>query len=346
MKKSGRMHLSICLLFALLTVLAAGMILSAGCGRQEEKKLTVYTYASFPTALVDRACEDFQKKHGVELVFESFNDTGTLFSQLIREKEKPVADVVIGLDSVYFLRAAREDLFRAYRPKAADHIPADLVFDPEFRLTPFDFGYVLLNYDSEKLAQVPAGHQDLLDPAYQGKIILTNPLTSSPGQIFLLTTIALFGEDGYIDYWRALRKNVLAIAASWDEAYGMYTAGEAPIVLSYGTSPAYHILYENTSRYQPLVLDGAAYAQIEGVGILKGSKNPKTAELLIEYLLSPEFQALIPENQFMYPARSDVELDPAFRLETPVEKLLNLPLESVEANLDKWLAGWEQAIEG
>ena len=297
-----------------------------------------------PTALVDRAREDFQKKHGIELVFESFNDTGRFFP-IDPGKEKPVADVVIGLDSVYFLRAAREDLFRAYRPKAVDHIPADLVFDPEFRLTPFDFGYVLLNYDSEKLAQAPASHKDLLDPAYQGKIILTNPLTSSPGQIFLLTTVALFGEDGYIDYWRALRKNVLAIAASWDEAYGMYTAGEAPIVLSYGTSPAYHILYEQTERYQALVLDGAAYAQIEGVGILKGSKNPKTAELLIEYLLSPEFQALVPENQFMYPARADVELPPAFRLATPVEKLLNLPLETVEANLDKWLAGWEEAIE-
>ena len=339
------MHLSICLLFALFTVLAVGMFFSAGCGRREAKKLTVYTYASFPTALVDRACEDFQKKHGVELVFESFNDTGTLFSQLIREKEKPVADAVIGLDSVYFLRAAREDLFRAYRPKATDKIPADLVFDPEFRLIPFDFGYVLLNYDSEKLEQVPTSHQDLLDPVYKGKIILTNPLTSSPGQIFLLTTVALFGEDGYIDYWRALRKNVLAIAAGWDEAYGMYTAGEAPIVLSYGTSPAYHIIYEQTGRYKPLVLDGAAYAQIEGVGILKGSKNPKAAELLIEYLLSPEFQALIPESQFMYPVRSDVELPPAFRLTTPVENLLNLPLETVEANLDKWLAGWEEAIE-
>lgn len=332
-------------LLVLLTMLAVGTLLCSGCLSRKEKKLTVYTYASFPMALVERAREDFREKHGIEVEFESFNDTGTLFSQLIREKKKPVADVVIGLDSIYFLRAAREDLFRPYRPEAADHIPADLVFDPEFRLTPFDFGYVLFNYDSEKLEQVPASHQDLLDPVYRGKIILTNPLTSSPGQIFLLTTVALFGEDGYLDYWRALRQNVLTITASWDEAYGMYTAGEAPIVLSYGTSPAYHILYEGTDRYQPLVLDGAAYAQIEGVGILKGSKNPKAAELFIEYLLSPEFQALIPENQFMYPVRSDVELDPAFRLETPVEKLLNLPLETVEANLDKWLAGWEQAIE-
>ena len=61
MKKLGRLHLSICLLSALFTVLIAGMILSAGCGRREAKTITVYTYASFPTALVDRAREDFRK---------------------------------------------------------------------------------------------------------------------------------------------------------------------------------------------------------------------------------------------------------------------------------------------
>jgi len=326
-------------------MLAVGMLLFSGCLSRKEKKLTVYTYASFPVTLVDRVREDFREKHGIDVEFESFNDTGMLFSQLRREKEQPEADVAIGLDSIFSLRAVQEDLFRPYRPAAADYIPADLVFDPEFRLTPFDFGYVLFNYDSEKLQQVPASHQDLLDPVYQGKIIITNPLTSSPGQIFLLTTVALFGEDGFVEYWQALRKNILAVTSGWDEAYGMYTAGEAPIVLSYGTSPAYHILYEETNRYQPLVLDGAAYAQIEGVGILKGSRNPKEAELLLEYLLSPEFQALIPETQFMYPARSDVELPSAFRLETPVETLLNLPPESIEANLEKWLNGWEQAIE-
>jgi thiamine transport system substrate-binding protein len=169
-------------------------------------------------------------------------------------------------------------------------------------------------------------------------------LTSSPGQVFLLTTVALFGEDGYLDYWRKLKGNILAITPGWDEAYGMYTMGEAPIVLSYGTSPVFHLLYENTERYKALVLDNSAYAQIEGAGIVKDAKNLNGAQRLLDYLLSVEFQALIAENQFMLPVRTDVELPESFRLAAQADQVLNLPPGQVEANLEKWLAEWEQVI--
>jgi len=255
-----------------------------------------------------------------------------------------VADVVIGLDNNYFVRVVKEDLFRPYRPEAAEKIREDLIFDPEFRLIPFDYGYVLFNYDREKLDRVPATHRDLLDPYYKDKIIVENPLTSSPGQVFLLTTVALFGEEGYLDYWRSLKENILAVTPGWDEAYGMYTGGEAPIVLSYGTSPVYHLLYDKTERYQALVLDDAAYAQIEGVGIVKGTGSLKTAQMLVDYILSPEFQEMIPENQFMLPARTDVKLPDSFRVSAKPRRILNLPQEQVEENLDKWLSEWEKVI--
>lgn len=311
-------------------------------GRGE--KLVVYTYSSFPAPLMDEIRKVLREQHNLTVDFKSFSDTGPLFNQLIQEKGKPYADVVIGLDNNYYPRAVQEDLFQAYIPRGAQLIRKDLIFDPEFRLTPFDFGYVLFNYDSAKLEQVPRTHQELTDPAYKGKIIITNPMTSSPGQVFLLTTIALFGEDGYLDYWRKLKDNILAITPGWDEAYGMYTMGEAPIVLSYGASPVFHLLYENTEQYKALVLDNSAYAQIEGVGIVKGARNLAGAKKLLDYLLSAEFQALIPENQFMMPVRTDVKLPESFRVAAQVDHLLNLPPERVEANLERWLAAWEEMI--
>ena len=304
----------------------------------------IYTYSSFPAPLMEEIIKVFREQHDLTVDFKSFSDTGPLFNQLIQEKGKPYADVVIGLDNNYFPQAVRADLFQAYKPRDAQQIRDDLIFDPEFRLTPFDFGYVLFNYDSAKLEQIPETHQELTDPAYRGKIIIANPMTSSPGQVFLLTTIALFGEDGYLDYWRKLKDNILAITPGWDEAYGMYTMGEAPIVLSYGTSPVFHLLYENTEQYKALVLDNSAYAQIEGAGIVKGAKNLACAKKLLDYLLSAEFQALIPENQFMMPVRTDVELPESFRVAAQADHVLNLPLEQVEANLAKWLAAWEQVI--
>lgn len=191
------------------------------------QKLTVYTYSSFPVSLADRIKDHFAKTYQVKVEFRSFSDTGPLFNQLIQEKQAPQADLVIGLDNNYFSKAVERGLFQPYKPKAAAKIRPELVFDPQFRMIPFDYGYVVFNYDRERLDRVPKSHRDLLDPYYKGKIIIENPMTSSPGQVFLLTTIALYGEDGYLDYWRQLKKNLLTVTPGWDEAYGMFTAGEA-----------------------------------------------------------------------------------------------------------------------
>lgn len=318
--------------------------LLSGCNPAKERALTVYTYSSFPVKLIETVKEKFKNDYQITVEFKSFSDTGPLFNQLIRERNKPIADVVIGLDNNYFFKAEEAGLFQPYRPKGLENVPKDLVFDSQYRLIPFDYGYVVFNYDSETLKNPPVTFNDLLKPEYKGKIIIANPLTSSPGQIFLLTTVAFFGEEGYLDYWRKLKDNLLTIAPGWEEAYGMYTSGEAPIVLSYGTSPVYHLLYDHTERYRALVLENMAYAQIEAAGIVKSAPHPKEAKLLMDYLLSTEFQELIPENQFMYPARSDAALPESFRVAAKVERLLNLSPEQVAKNLEKWLSDWENVI--
>jgi thiamine transport system substrate-binding protein len=328
-------------LYGLLLVL---LFVGTCCYGESAKLLTVYTYSSFPIPLIEKVQNHFQKDLGVKVEFKSFSDTGPLFNQLIQEKQNPVADFVIGLDNNYLVKAIKYDLFQPYRPQSTAQIRSEFIFDKQFRLTPFDYGYIVFNYDREKLGRIPLSYKDLLDPYYKGKIIIENPQTSSPGQVFLLTTIALFGEKGYLDYWRGLKKNILTIAPGWDEAYGIYTNGEAPIVLSYGTSPVYHLLHDHTERYQPLVLDDAAYAQIEGMGVVKGSRNNKLARVLADYVLEPEFQTLIPENQYMYPIRQDIKLPPSFRIAAHVKKLLNLPSERVADNLERWLNQWEKVI--
>ncbi|NLM37211.1 MAG: thiamine ABC transporter substrate-binding protein [Firmicutes bacterium] len=327
----------------LVLVLVFSLVLT-GCFGRASRPLTVYTYASFSPLLVERIVNHFQKEYGVQVEFRSFSDTGPLLTQLVQEKEKPQADVVIGLDNNYLPKALELGIFTPYKPQAADRIRSDLIFDASFYLTPFDYGYVVFNYDSERLEQVPTSHRDLLKPEYRGKIVVENPLTSSPGQVFLLTTIALFGEDGYLDFWRALKPNLLTITPGWDEAYGIFTSGEAPLVVSYGASPVYHLLAEETERYKALVLDGGAYAQIEGVGIVKGTPYLQNAQRLVDYILSPEIQALIPESQFMYPVRRDVELPASFRVAAQADRLLNLPPDQVAANLERWLSAWEQVI--
>ena len=154
--------------------------------------------------------------------FKSFSDTGPLLNQLAQEKKDPQADVVIGLDNNYLPKALALGVLEPYKPQAAGGIRSDLVFDPDFYLTPFDYGFVVFNYDSERLAQTPTSHRDLLRPEYKGKIIIENPLTSSPGQVFLLTTLALYGKR--VPPLAGLKPNLLTITSGWDEPMGSLPA--------------------------------------------------------------------------------------------------------------------------
>jgi thiamine transport system substrate-binding protein len=320
------------------------VVLVTGCAPSKPTALTVYTYASFPTSLVKQIQKDFKTDYQTEVVVKTFGDTGPIFNRLVQEKNQPKADVVIGLDSNYAFRARKAGIFQAYRPKNAAQLRPEIIFDPQFFLTPYDYGTIVFNYDSQHIKRVPSSHRDLLSPIYKDQIVVENPTTSSPGQIFLLTTIALYGERGYLDYWRALKKNGLFVAPGWDEAYGMFTNGERSIVLSYATSPVYHLLYEKTERYKAVVLDGAAYAQIEGVGIVKGTPRLSMARKLVDYMLSKEFQEKLPETQFMYPALQGAKLPPSFRVAPQAGKLLNLPARRVAENIERWLAEWEKTM--
>jgi thiamine transport system substrate-binding protein len=328
----------------LVLILSAFLLTSSGCRTTPPAQLTIYTYSSFSQVLIAQIIKHFKTVQHQTVVFKSFSDTGPLFNQLRLERKKPRADVVIGLDNNYLPKIVAEKLLQPYKPQAASKLLQKMVFDPNYNLIPFDYGYVVLNYNREELKQLPRTHLDLTKPEYKGKIILENPLTSSPGQIFLLTTIALYGEPGYLDYWRKLKPNILTITAGWDEAYGMYTGGEAPLVLSYATSPVYHLLNDHTEKYQALILDQAAYAQIEGIGIVKNCPNPKAARQLVDYLLAPELQKLISESQFMYPVRTDVALPASYRIAGKVKNILNLPAAKVNASLPRWKAEWEKMM--
>ncbi len=340
--------------FAALVVLG----LLAACGREEAAEaaaaeaaaaepgaLTIYTYDAFPQSLETLIATHFEEAYGVTPTLERHQDTGGLYNQLWLERAAPRADAAIGLDNTYIGRALDADLFQAYRPREADAIRDHLVIDPEFRLTPFDWGHVLLNYDSERLPDPPTTWEELLDPRLSESIILMNPATSSPGRNFLLLTIAVHGEDGYLDYWRRLSPNILTITSGWSEGYGLYSQGEAPIVLSYESSPPYHIAFEDTDRYRNLILDDHGYAQIEVAGVLSGATNVENARRLIDFLLSVEFQREIPLNQFMYPVRADVELPEAFNLVDTAGTSIFLPVERVDENFDRWLSDWLEVMQ-
>jgi thiamine transport system substrate-binding protein len=226
-------------------------------------------------------------------------------------------------------------LLEAYNPKGVENIFGELVLDTFSRLVPMDYSYFAIVYDSEKLSVPPMSLEDLTDPRYRQSLILIDPRTSSPGLGFFAWVKEVYGAR-WQDYWRRLQPSILTIAEGWSSAYGLFTSGEAPMVLSYTTSPGYHLEYEETERYKAAIFSDGHPLQIEAAGLLGAAKNKENAKIFLDFMLSPDFQSIIPLTNWMYPV-IDIPLPDSFRVNPKSDKPL-MPGPVTEAELNAWAA--------
>ncbi len=111
---------------------------------------------------------------------------------------------------------------------------------------------------------------------------------------------AAYGEDAG-EIWANLADNIVTVTPGWSEAYGLFLEGEADLVLSYTTSPSYHLLAEGDDGKTALPFDEGHYLQIEVAGIVASSDQPELAQAFMAFMVSDGFQAVIPETNWMFP---------------------------------------------
>jgi len=333
-------------LFLIALIVAAATPLFAGGEREQAAdELVIYAYDSFvsewgPGPVV---VPIFEEKTGIDVTLISAGDAGQVLSRAILEMDDPQADIILGIDNNLLARALDAEILSTYKPEGIDKVPDEFVFDPEYHVIPYDYGYFSIVYDSKVLTDPPSSLEDLTEPRFVDSLILMDPRTSSPGLGFLLWTIEVYGED-FPRYWRRLTDNILTITEGWDSGYGLFTSGEAPMVLSYSTSPAYHLEYEDTRRYRAIPFDEGNYLQIEGIGILEGAPNREAAEKFLDFVLTDDFQSVIPITNWMFPVVPETELPDGFEIAVVPEKSLILDYAEIQANYDRWIDMWLEAV--
>ncbi len=338
----------------LIITAAAGCSLLSPTSQADPGVLRVMTHDSF--AISAELLAAFEAEHQVMVEIILSGDTGTALNRAILSKDNPVADVIYGFDNAFLSRALDEDILEPYDSPVLSEIPADFRLDPSHAALPVDFGDVCLNYDQsffeERSLTPPQNLEDLLKPEYRSLLVVQNPATSSPGLAFLLATIGHFGEDGYLDYWKGLVTNNVLVVNDWETAY--YTefsqwGGTRPIVVSYGSSPAFEMIYADPPVEEPptgvVTADGSCYRQVEFVGILKNAANRAVAEKWVDFMLSVPFQEDIPMQMFVFPVNRNAGLDPTFvqYLAKPAKPAYVLPA-SIAAHREEWLRDWTQTV--
>ena len=321
---------------AATTITAALLATSlAGCSATTEtaasKELTVVTHDS--AVFSKELLAEFKTQTGITVKQIKAGDTGAMTNKLVLTKDEPIGDAFFGIDNT-FAGVATDN-------KIVDG-----------KLTAVDFGDVCLNYDKHWFTlneqAPPTSIADLTKPDFAGLTVLTNPATSSPGLAFLAATVAVFGDAGWQQYWRALKANDVKIAAGWEDAYftdfsGSSGKGNYPIVLSYSSSPAFEVRDDGISQTQS-VLDGC-FRQTEYAGVLAGAKNKTGAQKFVEFLTSKSFQKSLPDSMYVYPIDTSIELPAAWAEWAPAAtKPVGGQLD-INANRKSWLADWSNIFD-
>lgn len=334
--------------------LLAALLVSCREATPGPRTLTVMTHDSF--AASDEVIAAFEAQYNAKVQFLPSGDTGTALNKAILSKDNPIADVFYGVDNTFLSRALEEAIFVPYVSPLLEKIPAEFRLDPKNRALPVDYGDVCLNYEiayfEERGLTPPQNLEDLLKPEYKGLVVVENPATSSPGLAFLLATIGHFGEQGYLDYWRGLVDNEVLVVNDWETAYRTefsLNGGNRPIVVSYGSSPPFEMLYAETPLQSPptgvVTGDGACFRQIEFVGILKGTKNLDLAQKWVDFMLSVTFQEDMPLQMYVFPVNPQAKLDEAFTkyLAVPENPAFVSP-EAIAQNREAWIEAWTALV--
>lgn len=302
--------------------------------KQDNNTLTLYSYDTFSGDWGSSATliPLFEERTGLNVNVVSCGSSAEMINKLLREGENTPCDVVLGVSDDLAMRLY--SMLSPYDSKYISEIDSRLIFDKENRLIPFDWGIFSFVWDTESNIEPPKSLWDLTKEEYKKKIILIDPRTSSVGYGLLLWTYNALGDE-WLDWWRIMKENALVFASGWSTAYGLFTEGEAPIVISYTTSPVYHVENENSTRYQALIFEEGHEATIEGMGITKYSKNRENAERFIDFILT-EGQVELALTNSMYPSVSSTTLPPSYLYAPQPEKIFTLSEEKGTSLLALW----------
>lgn len=324
-------------LLVMLALLAATPAMA-----QDKPVLTVYAGESITS--------DWGPGPKIEEGFEAFCDcdlrfvTGDELSRILMEGERTEADIVFGLNTDVTARARASGLFAPHRQDTTGlSLPIGWTDDI---FLPYNWGETAFVYDETRLENPPASFAELLDAPDDLKIVIQDPRSSVSGLALLLWVKSVYGDDAP-DAWAKLAPKVLTVTKGWSESYGMFTEGEADMVLSYTTSPAYHIAAEDDVTKKAAIFPEGHYFMAEVAAQVRTTDQPELAQAFMDWILTPGFQATIPLANWSLPAKLPHDQWPQVMRDLPrPKKTLFYCEDEAEAlrqpALDEWLQAFSR----
>ena len=326
-------------------------LLSFACGKAE---LQIVVYSPHGNELLGDFAKRFEQAHPGALIRWQDMGSQNVLDRLRSEKTNPQADLWWGAPSPLFMQAAAEGLLESYRPSWAAHIDASY-HDPQDRwygtyLTP-----EVIMYNSQKIsaADAPKDWDELLEPKWQGRISIREPMPSGTMRaIFFAMIYRRYQEQNStaagFDWLRRLDANTKSYPGDQTLFYIALARGEAdlslwnlPDVLLRREKDQYPFDYIVPQSGTPMVPEGLAV-------VARKDNDPARAELarqFYEFITTPESFVHAAQQYYRVPTRQDLDFA-QIRPEFNPAQYRSLPMDwqLFADSSATWMQHWDHNI--
>jgi iron(III) transport system substrate-binding protein len=329
------------------------LLLCAACG---EQKPNLIIYSPHGKELLEDFASRFEQAHpGVNVEWLDMGSQNVL-DRLRSEKVNPQADIWWGAPSPMFIQAASEGLLEPYRPTWAEAV--DSVYrDARDRWYGIYLTPEVIMFNTQKLTQetAPQDWDELLDPKWQGRIVIREPLPSGTMRAIFFAMIYRFYRESRspemgFDWLRRLDANTKTYPADQTLFYLAISRGEGDVSIwnlpdiflqskQYGHPFGYVLPQGGT----PIVTEGLALVarRRETTDTLRA----QLARQFYEFITTPEAFVIAGNKYYRIPTRHDLDfsqIPPEFdpRRYTPMP--MDWQLFADSANV--WMQYWDQHL--
>ncbi|MDN2483359.1 ABC transporter substrate-binding protein [Vibrio agarivorans] len=270
----------------------AGMLVGLACASFQAQASDAICYNCPPEwANWGGQLQLINKELGIRVPMDNKN-SGQSLSQLVAEKNNPVADVVYYGVS-FGINAADQDVVEPYKPANWDKIP-DGMKDPEgnwFAIHSGTIGF-FVNVDALDGADVPQSWEDLLKPEYRGMVGYLDPTSAFVGYASAVAVNEAMGGDvddftPAIEYFKKLQNNRPIVPRQ--TSYARVISGEIPILLDYDFN-AYRAKYDDYSNVEFVIPQEGTIAVPYVMSKVKNSPNTDNGKKILDFVLSEQGQ--------------------------------------------------------
>ena len=261
-------------------------------------------YAALPAERIARVATRYREETGV-LVNYMLETDETLIDKLIRKEHRPGADVLLISGAGHLAQAVDSDVLRPVSSAVLTESLADTMRDPDGYWFGLGHRAELIVYDRRQVAAGSLGsYADLADETWRGKLCLHRGARERSRSL-VAALIATLGErdaELVVRGWRANlatgvfdeQRELLLAIESGDCVVGIVSSDEVGFLANDGQ-------IENTGHHFPSATAGGTLQQVIAAGVSRHANDAELATRFVEWLASPDGQAVLHEDGTDYP---------------------------------------------